>query len=212
MKETNGTKRLNRMTPEEISCFEGVLKGDNKAFERLFYTYQPRMFVFCFNFFHDESLAKEVVQESFVQLFENRNRIQSPESVSAYLFRIVRNRCLNEVRNQAFRKRFVNIDDLFLKEMELESLSDEHSLFDPLVSSELDSLIAQAFKALSDRCQQVIRMSREKGMKYKEIASELRISERTVENEIYRGLKTLKSALSGMVKVVVLFVMFGKLV
>ena len=194
------------MSEDELFKFEGVLKGDNHAFEWLFYKYQPRLFVFCLNFFHDSSLAKEVVQDSFVLLFENRGKIRSAEAVLPYLFTIVRNRCLNEVRNQAIRRRFVNLDELFLKEMELEYLSDCNELFDSIAFNEVETLLEKAFRHLSARAQQVIRMSREMGMKYKEIAAELSISERTVENEVYRGLKILRRSLDALVKIVVLFV------
>lgn len=184
---------------EEISKYRLVIQGDSAAFRWLFQKYQPKMFFFCYEFFHDEAVAKDIVQDTFIVFMENCRSIKSPEAVAAYLFRILRNNCLKETRARAIRNRFKNIDEMNLQEMELGMWDSGDNVLDRIFSDELSSRYKKALDELSEKCRMIFLMSRDKGMKYKDIAQELGLSQRTVENEVYRGLQVLKKSLKGYI-------------
>lgn len=193
------------MKPDDLERCKSVIDGDIDAIKWLFMKYQPKMFFFCNEFFHNDSLSKDLVQDSFVSFMEDHDKIKDPNCVVSYLFGILRNRCLKEARAIAIRNRFTNIDLLNLQEMELSNWPSDENILDQIFSDELESGYRKAVNGLSDQCRRIISLSREKGMKYCEIAKELNISQRTVENEVYRGLKVLKQSLKGFIPAFLLF-------
>jgi RNA polymerase sigma-70 factor (ECF subfamily) len=195
------------MKQDNLEKCKSVIDGDMDAIKWLFMKYQPKMFFFCNEFFHNDSLSKDLVQDSFVAFLEDHYKIKDPKCVVSYLFGILRNRCLKEVRAQAIRNRFTNIDLLNLQEMELSNWSSDDNILDRIFSDELGSGYRKAVEGLSDQCRRIISLSREEGMKYCEIAEKLNISQRTVENEVYRGLKVIKQSLKGFIPILLLFIL-----
>lgn len=180
------------MTEQE---YQEILNGDIRLFHRYFEYQYPKMFQFCLSFFHDEGLAKDIVQDTFVTLWEKLSDIREAKALPAYSFRILRNRCLREVRMRAILNRFEHIDELNLNEAELSHYDENADILGMLFSQELDQAYQRAVKRLPDRCRQVFLLSREQNMRCSDIAQVLGLSQRTVENEVYRGLKLLKGLL-----------------
>ncbi len=183
-----GRKRL-RMNEEDL---QKLLEGDQEMFHRYFKQQYPKMFLFCNDFFHDELLAKDIVQDTFVSLWEKLTTIRDAVAIPAYSFRILKNRCLREIRMRAILGRFEQMDTLSLNEAELAHYDVDSDVLGSLFSEDLDQAYKRAIARLPERCRQVFLLSREKNMPYKDIARDLGISRRTVENEVYRGLKKIK--------------------
>jgi RNA polymerase sigma-70 factor (ECF subfamily) len=198
------------MNPEDLDKCQAVIDGDVEAIKWLFMKYQPRMFCFCNEFFHNDAISKDLVQDAFVSMIESCSNINDPHCVVAYLFGILRNRCLKEVRAKAIRSRFQNIDSFNLQEMELSALSSNGNILDDIFTDELESWYRKAIRGLSEQCRLIFYLSRDKGMQYKDIAKKLNISQRTVENEVYRGLRVLKESLKGYAPLLI-FIFFYKI-
>lgn len=183
MKETN------------LILFKRVLEKDPEALRELFLGMQPRMFGFARQFARSEAAAKDIVQDTFLSFWEHCGSINSPAAVPSYLFKILKSTCLRHVRLDALNARFKNMDALALKEMELSYYDESRNILNDLYFEELNKLFAGAVAKLPARSRRVFTLSRDEGLSHKDIARKLDISVRTVENEIYRSLKTIKLAL-----------------
>ncbi len=159
-----------------------------KHFEALFRRLQPRLFAFCLKYVDDEELARDFVQECFVRLWERYDSVEI--SHESYLFMAVRNRCISHFRNLKIKADYAMSVRLRIKEIELHS-----EMPDPLTQmyiGEIDELLQKSLKHLPEKCRIVFQMSRNPGMKNREIADQLGISTRTVEAHIHSALKVIK--------------------
>ncbi|MFW5822480.1 MAG: RNA polymerase sigma-70 factor [Tangfeifania sp.] len=172
---------------EEHILFEKIKKGNEKAFERLFCTYYSHLCLFAEHFVRNQAEAEEIVQDVFVRLWENRKRIAIATSVRNYLFRSVKNRCLNFIQHKKIETRYA---EKFLKEAE-QSTTDDTGF----IESGLLSKIEESIKSMPEKRQEIFRLSREEGLKYREIAEKLNISIKTVETHMGLAIKTLRNKL-----------------
>lgn len=172
-----------------------IREGDATAFEWLYKQYHPKAYAFCKSILHDADKAKDVVQESFTILWEHRTRITADEAVHAYLFRIIRNACLKQLRRDAIQNNFSNIDSVTLSELELGHYTEEQNILNDIYFNDLHEHYHEALDRLPKQCRTIFYMNRNHGMRSKEIAGALNLSVRTVENQLYRGLKLMKKSL-----------------
>lgn len=177
---------------EEQVFYTRIQQGDVAAFEQLYREYHPRAYAFCKSILHDSDKAKDVVQESFAVFWERRADIAATEAMSAYLFRIVRNGCLRQLRRDALRHNFTNIDSVALGELELCYHTEEQNILNDLYFRDLSERYQEALGKLPKQCRTIFCMNRNHGMRSEEIAGALNLSVRTVENQLYRGLKMIK--------------------
>ena len=173
---------------QESDIIERIRKGDEYAFERLFHTYYPRLFAFALEFVQSRDLAKDVVQEIFIKVWENRSQIRNV-SVSGFLFTLVRNQCLNYLRHKKVVdnkkvqiKHTARMEELY----RIDFMRDEPY---PIIEKQLNEEVDRAMSQLPPKCRKVFMMSRKKGMKNKEIAEELGFSMKNVEKHLSRALK-----------------------
>lgn len=156
-------------------------------FEALFKSHFPYLRNYAQQYVGDMDTAQDICQRVFIGLWEKRANIDPAQSVKSYLFTSVKNRCLNYLRdNQKYRSRILDLDcgdlDLFSEE-------------EPLALEELQNRINEALQDLPDKCRTVFEMSRYQGMKYKEIAEELGIAQKTVEAHMTKAMKSLRTQL-----------------
>jgi len=145
----------------------------------------------------DIDIAREIVQEVFVKLWEKRANIEVEGKPVSYLGTSVRNRCLNYLRDN--RKFSAGI-------LEIEGLGNEHAYTeqDELVTAELRTKIEDATAALPDKCRKIFLLNRMENMKYREIADELDISVKTVEAQMSKALRIMRDKLSEYLSVFIL--------
>ncbi len=172
---------------EDRELYLKLREGDEKAFQILFRKYYQAMCHFANQFLTDREVAEEIVQEMFVKIWEKRQVLNIESSVKHYLFRSVRNHCLNQIQHEKIKKQYaqkvkesaileVNPDDYFLE-------------------IDLVKRIEKSINSLPPKRREIFRLSREQGMKYKEIAETLDISVKTVEAQMGLALKYLRDEL-----------------
>lgn len=172
---------------EDIELFKKLKEGDGPAFKVLFQKYYSVLCHFAFQFLHDSEMAEETVQELFVHLWEKRESLNIETSVKHYLFRSIRNQCLNQLQHLKIRKQYAD------KVME-----SSHQEIDPeqyFMEVDLMKRIEKCIQSLPPKRQEIFRLSREQGLKYKEIADELNISVKTVEAQMGLALRHLRDEL-----------------
>lgn len=169
--------------------------GNKEAFKKLFSTYYPRLQKYAMQFVTDTHAADDIVQECFLKLWEKREAIAFT-SVQALLFKIVRNNCLNHLRNQVVKNKHFSTNEEY-KEI-WEQLYHTDFLNDPdyiLVYKELQQQIDNILCELPERSKEIFEISRFEGLKNKEIAERLGISIKIVERHISRAIKLLNKKL-----------------
>ncbi|MBK8503467.1 MAG: RNA polymerase sigma-70 factor [Saprospiraceae bacterium] len=160
---------------------------DEERFGQLFKTHFVRLSNFARQYIEDTDTCKDIVQKVFINLWEKRAQIDSEKSVISYLFTSVKNRCLNHIRdNKKFRSQLLDID---CGDIEIAIEDDGHFI------EELQDQIQLALDNLPEKCRLVFEMSRFQDMKYKDIARQLDISEKTVEAHMGKALKSLRVSL-----------------
>lgn len=165
-----------------------IRAGDEQAFESLYRAHFTALCAFARKFVADPAEAEELVQELFLALWEKRGDLMPTVSMRSYLFAAVRNSCLNHIKHLKVREKF---------QAHSLALSPEYAI-DPAVAlqaAELQARITLAIDALPDRCGEIFKLSRYEGMKYQEIADQLQLSPRTVEVQIGKALRLLRTQL-----------------
>ena len=176
------TKSLNTFCKE-------FQKNNHKLYNQLFMDYYTNLCRFAYTYVKDTEIAEEIVQELFISLWENRNELNINTSARAYLYTSVRNRSLNYIRNE--KTRIGHENEFALKQ--IEKVTD---IIDFCEREELQNIINEAVDELPESCQQIFRLSRYENLSYNEIAQQLNISPKTVENQIGIALKKIRTKLS----------------
>lgn len=172
---------------DDQSLYLQLKEGNEQAFKALFQKYYASMCHYACQFLKDSDMAEETVQELFVRLWEKRITLTIDTSVSHYLFRAVRNHCLNQLQHQKIRQQYAS--------HVMETARQEADWQPFFMELELIERIEKCISALPEKRQEIFRLSREQGLKYKEIAEKLNISVKTVEAQMGLALKYLRDEL-----------------
>lgn len=163
-----------------IPDFKGWKAGSFKQFFESFY---PSLCLFADKYTQDHEASLDIVQEAFVYLWKIKHEVDTIYSAKAYLFKYVKNRSLNYLRDQENRKR-----------LNFEELNSEIFFRDNLIEEETYQAIYDAIKNLPPQGQKVIEFSLD-GLKNQDIAIELNISVNTVKTIKLRAFKSLREEL-----------------
>jgi len=162
--------------------------GDDKAFEAIFRQWYEPVVRSANRVLRDPGIAEELAQEVFLELWRRRDMLAPDSSVAGYLMQAVRNRSLNHLRHLAVQKKSV---------VYVEALSEPAEHADEQVhANDLRVAMTKAIAALPPRTREVFVMSRERGLRYSEIAEQLGVSVKAVEANMSRALRILREELS----------------
>ena len=178
------------MKDSETHMIKGIRAGRESAFNQLFQDYYRPLSVFALKYVSDLESAKEIVQDLFVHLYETRQSIMITNSLESYLYQSVRNRCLNQIKQQHTRK--MHLDQYHSEKDTAEDMEAR------IRETELEHTIFQIVSGLPAQCKRIFKMSRVKGLSNSEIAEQLKISKRTVETQISNALKILRDKLGDL--------------
>lgn len=173
---------------DERSLVIRLIAGDEDAFCELYAAYKNRLIYFAMRFLKSREYAEDIFQDAFTVIWESRSFINPDASFSSYLYTIVHNRILNQLRELESADR--------LKEHILSQAVDyNNDTSDEIFAHDLQELITRALQQLTPRQREVFEMSREKQMSHKEIAEALGISVNTVQEHISISLRILRNYL-----------------
>ena len=171
---------------------------DEHTLESLFRDHFSGLCQFASGYVKQEEVAKEIVQDAFVSLWEKRQTIDLAKPVKSYLTTTVRNKCLNFLRDH---KKFSN--DL----LSLENLSEDTGFDQPdkLVEKEIVQQIATGIAELPDKCREIFVLNRYENLKYQQIADKLQISVKTVETQMSKALQHMRIRLAEYLPMIFFF-------
>jgi len=181
-----------RNEPEIITKIKA---GDRKAFETLFLEHYKNMVLYAKKFVMETEVARDIVQDVFIYIWDKRHQIQIEKSVSSYLFRAVKNASINYLQREDHKRDYVK-QFLLSVNQQLPGTSKLDDVHELVVHKDLLMRIEAIIESLPEQCKNMFRMSRFRGLKNREIAEIYSVSPRTVETQIYRALKVLKENLS----------------
>lgn len=170
-------------------------KGDESAFELVFKTFYSRLYAFSKEYVVDSSVAENIIQDTFMSLWNKRTELKDDTNLNAYLYTIVKNFSLKYLRHVTVSTAYKEYEKARKAELNLnlEALNELET--SDLAVKEIEQIIDETLNELPSRCREVFEMSRFSGLKNREIADELGITEKAVEANISRALKALKISL-----------------
>ncbi len=169
-----------------------IRSGNEILFEQIFKSYFERICCFVHEYIIDWEGSKELAQETFVRFWEAREGLEDHSDISALLFRIARNLALNYLKHRTVVLRYQKQTEQHYLESQLNLTALMDMQVDRIFRGDLHDELHHAIAELPERCREVFLMSRNFGMSYREIATRLDISERTVENHISEALRKLR--------------------
>lgn len=161
--------------------------GDTKAFEILFLRYQPKLVRFFAGFIHDDKQAEDLAQDVFLNLWKNREKLQLVKSFQSYLYQMARNMLYNYYDHSLVHAKY-DIEQIW-KPIKCGNLEEE------MFARDLQAIINCWIDHLPPKRQQVFKLSRIEGLSSDEIAKQLHINKRTVENHLSVALSELRKLL-----------------
>jgi RNA polymerase sigma-70 factor (ECF subfamily) len=177
---------MSNYTDKELVGF--LHDTDESAIEKIFKQYYSYICSAVYKIIPDPTLTEDLAQDVFYELWRKREKITINSSLKAYLKRAAINKALNYIRSK--KMKFDSDDDDAVINI---SVSSSENSFE---AKELQGIINASIDTLPEKCRIVFMMSRFEEMSYKEIAAELEISIKTVENQISKALKILKKAVN----------------
>lgn len=186
------------MDLSEKQVLETLRQGNESAFEMIFRTYYQPLCRYAYSFLQDKEEAEEVVQSAFITIWEKRNNLSIETSFKSYLYRMVRNTCLNVIKHEKVKQQHV-AHELAVTEVAYEAV--DHKV----QAAELEIKITEAMKTLPEQCRLVFQLSRFEELKYQEIADQLDISVKTVENHMGKALRLMREQLKDYLPLFLIF-------
>lgn len=168
-------------------------EGNSAAYEELFKQTFPRLLGYCRLFINDQAQANDLVQECFVRLWEKRQTIDPRQSVESLLFVMLRNRCLNHLRDQKndlIEKKLNNINENELQHLyQLDFAGREEKTLE----EQLIEAIRESVQELPEKRRLVFIKAKIEGKKNKEVAEELGISVKAVEKHLHQAKEQIRT-------------------
>ena len=172
----------------EIELIRAFKKGDSRAFEKLFQEYHKKLYAFLFHLLHSKEDAEEIVQDTFIKVWEKREDFIDGYSFDSFLFTIAKNAFLNLNRKKI--NRVVFEDHLnFLEEISPGG-TDDYIIF-----KETKEIINTIIEGLPPKRKEIFLLRKIEGLSRKEIAEKLDISVITVDNQLMKANIYLKDQL-----------------
>lgn len=180
--------------PSDQQWAEHIRDGSYEEFARLFHTYYKELVCFSEGYVRMPEVAEGLVQEIFVNIWRGRQTWNPRGTLKAYLYGAARNHSLKYLRRRRTTRRIK--DEL----SRWAAVSEEGPDAD-VEYEEFSRAVRRAIEQLPERRRQVFKLSREQGLTYAEIAAVMDISVNTVENQMVRAMKSLRSRLSAFLTV-----------
>lgn len=165
-----------------------ITKLDSGNFEVVFREYYTPLCRYCIQFVRRPEIAEEIVQEQFITLWEKRDVIDFHTSVNSYLYKSIKNKSIDYLKSKYAKLKFDEASELII-------ISDSNNPLENIELKETSRIVESAINQLPEKCYAVFSLSRFGGLSNKEIAIELNISIKTVENQVTIAIRKIRDFL-----------------
>lgn len=180
-----------------------IKNGDEVAFELVFYRYKGKLYDFIRKSLPVGEDTESLVQEIFTKLWISREQLDPSKSLNAFLYTIARNELFGHLRKLLVRRKY--LEELNYSLIESGETTRQHIEFE-----ELRIIVDRIIQQIPEKRREIYNLSRNEGLSYKEIASQLGISENTVDSQLRKALAFLKENLKKKMALILLFLPFSK--
>ncbi len=168
-----------------------------EVFDKCFRGYYQTLCYFAYNYLKGQEEAEDVVQEVFVKLLDATESFDDEEHLKHYLYKAVRNACLNQIKLSGIRSEILN-------NIQKNTLPDENDFFCSVVRAEVYGEIMAAISELPNECGRVFKLAYVEGFSNEEVAEQLSISVNTVKSQKNKAKIQLREKLKGLYPVLLL--------
>jgi RNA polymerase sigma-70 factor, ECF subfamily len=172
-----------------------------KELDTLFNRHYTKLCAFAYGYLEDKDNTEEIVQEVFVNFWMQRKKIKHRQSLSAYLYKMVRNECLNFLKHKKTEHKYKTENQYLRQKEELNEQNEDYR-------EKLSEQVKQIVNKLPEGRREIFILSKYHGLKYKEIAKELDIAVKTVENQMSSAMQFIKEELKLLAVLIILSATF----
>lgn len=169
----------------ETLLVEALKNGDERAFDGLYEKYFPKLFQFLRKISRSVETAEDLAHEVFLKVWINRQQLDAGQNFSSYLFTIARHQLLNYVRNQQTGHNYIKTEKPYWP-------ATHNQTEETVINADYQTFYEKALTSLPQQKKTIFLLNRQDGKSYREIARELRLSEKTVEFHMSDSLKMLR--------------------
>ncbi len=175
--------------------FINVTKDSKSAYEKLFHNYYSKLCLFVYDLCKNKDLAEDIVQDFFLNIWNERGNIKIKTSVKSYFYQSVYNKTLNYISRERLHEKYVNNH----REINLSKIISDYSYSNyplaNLLQKELENKITEIIDSLPSQCRKVFTFSRFENLKYEEISKKMNISINSVKTHMKNALQKLRNDL-----------------
>ena len=164
---------------------EGFMAGDRLCFKRIYVCYRDRVYAYTIKITKSHELSEEIVQDVFIKLWNNRNKINPEFSFSSFIFRVAHNHTINVLK----RLRYDKIAREIISKSADSTVDDTDS---KLILQEYFGIMKQAIDELPPKRKNIFNLSRIEGISHDKIADKMGISKNTVKSQLVKATKAIK--------------------
>jgi RNA polymerase sigma-70 factor (ECF subfamily) len=188
---------------DEYALIRAAQRGDEGAFEQLVRSYDQNVLRMAYNVLHSEEDARDIYQEAFLRVYRNLAKFRFDCSFSTWLYRIVANLCLDQIRRRKVRKEESSSVDTSGGEVDrFQFVPENRADVDPqrqLLSSEVNSRVQEVLEQLTPRERVVFEMRHYQGLRLRAIGEALGVTEEAAKNCLFRATQKMRAALGDFV-------------
>ncbi len=186
---------MSQYEASDQSLLIALQQGDQRAFDDLFRLWYAPLCRYAARVLDsDMDEAEDVVQQTFIKLWEQRETLAVTHSIKAYLYKMVHNRSLNRLRDAQTRRRHAE-----------NSVALGNDAAPPSEIPEVQAALQKALNQLPTECRRIFELSRFEELKYREIADQLNLSVKTVETQMGKALRLLRTHMAEFMTLLVCF-------
>jgi len=188
---------------DENALIRAAQRGESDAFEQLVRTYDQQVLRMAYNLLHSQEDARDVYQEVFLRVYRNLSKFRFDCSFSTWLYRIVANLCLDQIRKRKVRKEEAQSVSTAAGDVDrLQFVPEQRADVDPqrqLLSAEMKWRIDEVLGQLTPRERLVFEMRHFQGMRLRAIGESLGVTEEAAKNCLFRATQKMRAALGEFV-------------
>lgn len=175
------------LLPTDSTLVTSVSNGDELAFRILFHRYRSKLYKFSLRYVKSVDVAEDIIQDTFLKIWEQRQALQPELNFEAYLFRIGRNQIFNEFKKSTHQAAF--------EAFTLQNITDNRQTEWEVIAQNYQELLQSALELLPPQRRQIFQLSRIEGLSHEEIAQKLNLSKNTIKVQINKALKSIRESL-----------------
>lgn len=187
-------------TPQEnnIILLQSLKKGDKNAFATVYNNYQKKIFYFIFSITKSEYATEEILQNVFINIWDNKHKIDMSKSFNSFVYTIAKNLTYNFLREVAHRDSLKK--ELWKRIKHLKKHTENDIIF-----KEYSDIVEDIIDSLPNQKKAIYILSKQEGKSNSEIADLLGITEKTVKNHLWKTMQTIREQLQPHIISLLLF-------